>query len=57
MLNNTFCCFEGVSVFAERRLWTSGCFSWEEFLRVEQKTFSKKNKILFVTKFIKQNQL
>ncbi len=30
MLTSTFCCFEGLSGAAERRLWKAGCLNWKE---------------------------
>jgi uncharacterized protein YprB with RNaseH-like and TPR domain len=40
VLTSTFCCFDGVSVAAERRLWQSGCLSWREYLLLERSIFS-----------------
>lgn len=41
MLTSSFCCFEGVSVSAERRLWHAGCRSWRELLVLDAGVFSK----------------
>lgn len=40
MLTSTFCCFDGVSVSAEQRLWRSGCLSWREYLLLDRSFFS-----------------
>ncbi len=41
MLTSTFCCFDGVSRSAERRLWDSGCLSWNALSVLDQKAFSR----------------
>jgi uncharacterized protein YprB with RNaseH-like and TPR domain len=33
MLTSSFCCFWGVTVEAERRLWQGGILNWDDFLR------------------------
>ncbi len=35
MLRNTFCHIPGIGLQTEGRLWSSGLFTWEEFLRQE----------------------
>jgi uncharacterized protein YprB with RNaseH-like and TPR domain len=42
MLTATFCCFQGVSRFAEQRLWETNCLSWTEALVTCPKVFSDK---------------
>jgi hypothetical protein len=40
MLTNTFCCFDGLTVSAERRLWSAGCLEWRELLVLDQPSLS-----------------
>ncbi len=40
MLTSTFCCFEGLTSSAERRLWGSGCLGWRDLLVLNQPVLS-----------------
>ena len=42
MLESSFCCFNGISTAAERRLWQSGIRCWEDALRWPHPVFSTK---------------
>jgi uncharacterized protein len=41
VLTSSFCCFKGLSLAAERRLWQSGCLSWQELLLLDRPVFSQ----------------
>lgn len=42
MLTASFACFSGLSSASEQKLWELGCFSWDQFEYLPDKTFSKK---------------
>lgn len=42
MLTNTFCCFKGLTVSAERRLWSSGCLEWNSLLVLDPPALSER---------------
>jgi len=56
MLTNTFCCFDGLTVSAERRLWSSGCLEWRELLLLDQPALTS-GKLAKVRKQIHQAEL